>query len=751
VSGLDFKRFGAAWGGSVQSDNLSLRDEVASLNAVISALEQDKSDLEIELQAAIIHGDAIEAELALANDQMRGEIAERIRAEARLQRLLTALKEQKSDLELLVHTITQHSDEIDIEQELANEQLRLENERIRLAKEHAEALTRVKTEFVAVVSHEVRTPMNGLLGMARLLLDTSLTHEQRDMAETMVSSGRLLLTILDDLLDLSKIEAGRLQVEQIELNLVPVVEETLGLMGMRATERGLAVVHAIAADVPAVVMGDPMRLRQVLSNLIGNAAKFTERGSIALMVGREADESGAEWLRFEVIDTGIGIAAEAQTRLFNRYIQAGAWVSRKFGGTGLGLSICRQLVELMGGEIGVTSQPGRGSTFWFRLPLVVAAATGTRVRPARLPARVLLVEADPLVRRAMAARLTGWGIAVAEAQPESLIDLKHSGDALMVGARVPPAQAREMAALSGLPTVALSPAGTPLPSEEVVNLVTLPEPVREEALASAFDWLADPSTPRPDASRPLAVTANPALPPLPRLTVLVVEDNAVNRRVAIGLLARQGHTVLTADDGAQAVELVRSRPIDLVLMDRHMPVMDGLEAVAAIRALPPPASLVPIAALTAAATSEEVQECLAAGMNDFVAKPIMPEQLTEVIRRLISTRDGGVDDFNPAVVAALREMMGDETVAGLIDEFHGVAQGLLNDTAAAAAMRNAKELGFSAHGMRSAACQIGLTGIERVCAAIETAVRDGRLDDALGLAEQLPSAYVRGRAWLAKG
>jgi len=736
----------------VQSDNLSLRDEVASLHAVINVLEQDKSDLEIELQAAIIHGDAIEAELALANDQMRGEIAERIRAEARLQRLLSALKEQKSDLELLVHTITEHSDEIDIEQELANEQLRLENERIRLAKEHAEALTRVKTEFVAVVSHEVRTPMNGLLGMARLLLDTALTHEQRDMAETMVSSGRLLLTILDDLLDLSKIEAGRLQVERIELNLVPVVEETLGLMGMRATERGLAVVHAIGADVPAVVMGDPMRLRQVLSNLIGNAAKFTEKGCIALTVGREADAAGVEWLRFDVADTGIGITAEAQTRLFNRYIQAGAWVSRKFGGTGLGLSICRQLVELMGGEIGVTSQPGKGSTFWFRLPLIAAVATGTRVRPARPPGRVLLIEADSLVHRAMASRLTGWGIEVVEATPDTVARDQRPGDVLMVGARLSPALARELTTATGLPTVALAPAGTPAPLDDFPHLVTLPEPVREEALASAFDWLADPTALRPDGGRSLAVAANPGLPPLPLLTILVVEDNAVNRRVAVGMLARQGHTVLTADDGARAIELVRSQPIDLVLMDRHMPVMDGLEAVAAIRALPPPACTVPIAALTAAATPEEVRECLAAGMDDFVAKPIVPEQLTEVIRRLVTARDGAREcDFNPAVPAALCELMGDETMAELTKEFFGVAQALLNDAAAAAAMRNAKELAFSAHSMKSAAGQLGLTGVERVCGAIETAVREGRLEDALGLAEQLPSAYVRGRAWLAKG
>ncbi|MGE5475082.1 MAG: ATP-binding protein [Bacteroidales bacterium] len=728
---------------------LLLRDELAALRASQAALEQQNSDLQIELQAAIEHGDAIEAELALANDQMRGEIAERIRAEVKLQRLLQVLSEQKADLELIVHTITEHSDEIDVERELANEALRLENERIRLAKEQAEELARAKTEFVAVVSHEVRTPMNGMLGMARLLLETPLTPEQRDMAETVVSSGRLLLNILDDLLDLSKIEAGRLEIEEIDFNLVHLVEESFGLMTMRAAERGLALAQHVAADVPAVVTGDPMRLRQIVVNLVGNAIKFTEKGSVTLTVEREVDGDGRPWLRFAVGDTGIGIGEDERKRLFNRYAQAAAWVSRKFGGTGLGLSICHQLVELMGGTIGVDSQPGQGSTFWFRLPLTPAFDAGRRARPAHLPARVLLVDSDATVRRLLARTLTGWGMAVAESDPAGAGTSHRPGDVLITGARLCPREARAVAAACGLPAILLAPAGHLAPADAAANLVTIGEPAREAPLAAAFDWLLDPAGRRvADA----ATATMPARPPLPALSVLLVEDNPVNRRVAVGMLERQGHKVTVAENGALAVEAVAATEFDFVLMDRHMPVMDGVQAVRAIRAMAPPAGNVPVVALTAAATQDEVLECLVAGMDDFLAKPIAPEQLDEVARRVVAHRCGEGDrDFDPNTLAVLRDALGAEGVAELVPQFHATAQALLTALAAAVALRDGKAVGETAHDLKGAAGQVGLVGLQRLSGAVEAAVREGRMDDAITLADQVPAAYARGRAWLRHG
>ncbi|MGE5517709.1 MAG: response regulator [Bacteroidota bacterium] len=736
---------------------LLLRDELAAQRAVVANLEQQNSDLEIELQAAIEHGDAIEAELAFANEQMRGEIAERIRAEVKLQRLLAALSEQKADLELIVHTITEHSDEIDVERELANEQLRLENERIRLAKEQAEELARAKTEFVAVVSHEVRTPMNGVLGMARLLLETPLTAEQRDMAETVVSSGRLLLNILDDLLDLSKIEAGRLEIEQIDFNLVQLVEEGFGLMSMRAAERGVALAQHVAADVPAMVVGDPMRLRQIVINLVGNAIKFTEKGSVTLTVEREQDGDGSPWLRFAVIDTGIGIGPEERTRLFNRYAQAAAWVSRKFGGTGLGLSICHQLVELMGGAIGVDSVPGQGSTFWFRVPLVAAFDAGRRAGPLHRPVRVLLVDEDVAVRRLLARRLDGWGVAVAEFDAAAAATAAPlPGDVLVVGARVPEAEARALAAARGVPAVILSQPGHLAPADDGGAIVMLAEPVREAALAGAFDWLLGPADGRiPVPSGPIGVAAVVSRPALPSLSVLLVEDNPVNRRVAVGMLERQGHRVTAVDNGALALEAVHATAYDFILMDRHMPVMDGVEAVRAIRALPPPAGNVPVVALTAAATQDEVLECLVAGMDDFVAKPITPEQLDEVARRVVAHRAGtaadGDRDFDPTLLEILRESLGAESVAELVPQYYATAQTLLTRLSAAIAMRDGKAVGDHAHDLKGASGQLGLVGLQRLCGAIEAAVREGRMDDAIALADQIPAAYARGRAWLRSG
>ncbi len=727
---------------------LVLRDELASLRAALGKNELERSDLEIELQAAIEHGDAIEAELALANDQMRAEIAERIRAEVKLQRLLVALSEQKTDLELLVHTITEHSDEIDIEAELANEQLRLENERIRLAKEQAESLARAKTEFVAVVSHEVRTPMNGLLGMTQLLLDTPLTHEQRDIANTVLSSGRLLLNILDELLDLSKIEAGKLQIEQLDVKVVELVEESFALMSMRATERGLAVAHAVAPDVPAVVRGDPSRLRQVLLNLIGNAIKFTEKGSITLRVERIRDKTtGDESLHFAVADTGIGIAEEAQERLFNRYVQAAAWVSRKFGGTGLGLSISRQLVELMGGEIGVTSVPGRGSVFWFRVPLVPALEAGSRLRPSHPPARVLLVESEESVRRALAAILSGWGVEAVKATAETIAGLQRPGDILIIGGRQAHSGLRDLALARGLPAIILSPMGTLPPADGSEGIVMLPEPVREGALAEALDDFTVPAAERRDRQNG-AQTGESAAPQVAPagFTVLVVEDNPVNRRVASGFLTRQGHTVVMAENGAQALEMIQSHAIDLVLMDRHMPVMDGVQSVRAIRAMPPPACNLPVVALTAAATQEELQECLAAGMNDFVPKPFTPEQLTEVIERQMGRREAA--DFDGTVLTALRGQMGDAGVGEMIQEYRIVSRTLLADIARAATMRDGKALVEASHSLSSCSGQMGLLGVHQRCQAIQVALREGRLDDALKLAGQLPTAHARGQASL---
>ncbi|MBY0430932.1 MAG: histidine kinase, partial [Rhodospirillales bacterium] len=305
---------------------------------------------------------------------------------------------------------------LDIER--ANQALRLENERMAAAKAEAEAIAKAKSDFVAMVSHEVRTPMNGIIGMSRLLQDEPTPEERQEYAGIILRSGEALLTILNDLLDSAKLEAGRLELENIDLDPVEVVEESLALMASRAAEKGLALASFIAPDVPGRVSGDPTRLRQVVINLVGNAIKFTEQGSVTVSVERVPVEPGAIGLRIGVHDTGIGISPEAQGRLFKEYAQADASTARKFGGTGLGLAICKRLCEMMGGSIGVDSVPGEGSTFWFTV-LLGETTPCKRPVPAAPPA-VLLIEPLARIREILARRLSGWGCvvtAVAAPQP----------------------------------------------------------------------------------------------------------------------------------------------------------------------------------------------------------------------------------------------------------------------------------------------------------------------------------------------
>jgi CheY-like chemotaxis protein len=533
----------------------------------------------------------------------------------------------------------------------------------------------------------------------------------------------------------------------MDVDLVQLVDESFGLMSIRGAERGLAMAHLLAPDVPATALGDPMRLRQVLINLLGNAIKFTEKGSVTLCVEVEQAD-GARWLRFTVADTGMGIGEDAQARLFNRYVQAGTWVSRKFGGTGLGLSICRQLVELMGGEIGVVSQPGAGSRFWFRVPLLPASHPGERTRPAHAPARVLLLESDPTVRGLLARQLAGWGSQVVEVDAEAAAQGGQAGDVLLIGGRLPAQASLALAARSGLPAVVLTPAGTLGQSQPDQALAVVPEPARETALATALDGLAEGRAKA--AKTPLPATAKPAPQPQAKgLTVLVVDDNLINRRVADAMLSRRGHTVQSADDGAKAVEMVAADPPDLVLMDRHMPVMDGVAAVRAIRALPAPACNVPVVALTAAASSEEVQECLSAGMDDFVPKPFSLEQLEAAMQRVVGARDRGAGpDFDPEVMRSLRASLGEDEVAELVPQYLSLAQTAQGKLASAASMRDGMALAEAARGLRSASQQIGLQGVAQLCHAIEAAIREGRLEEAVSLADQVPAACARGRAQL---
>jgi two-component system sensor histidine kinase/response regulator len=547
-------------------------------------------------------------------------------------------------------------------------------------KEMAESAARAKSEFLANMSHEIRTPMNAIIGMAHLALRTDLTPRQRDYLGKIQASGQHLLGIINDILDFSKIEARKLEIENAPFDLDKLVDHVATLLAQRTTGGDVEFTIDIDPDVPRALVGDALRIRQVLLNFGSNAVKFTERGEIAV-TGRVAERSGSEaLLRFAIRDTGIGIAPEQRERLFQSFQQADASTTRKFGGTGLGLVISKHLAELMGGTVGVESEPGKGSTFWFTVRVGVnEVQPRDRVpRPDMRGCRVLVVDDNATARTIMRGLLTSMTFQVGEVE---------SGEAAIAALREAAAAGRpyaiafldwKMAGMDGIETArsirALGLAQPPhlamvtsygrdeliAPARAAGIECFIAKPVSASTLFDAAIQLvagekavaeAPEGAPRAPVDIPAAVQG---------ARILVVEDNELNQEVARELLAGAGFAVDVAENGEVAVRKARSMAYDLVFMDMQMPVMDGLAATAAIRQLPGLDGL-PIVAMTANAMQQDQERCLTAGMNDFVAKPIDPEQLWVVLRRWLKPR-GSVPtagDTAPKASAAVPPPAGD--------------------------------------------------------------------------------------------
>ena len=647
-------------------------------------------------------------------------------------------------------------------------------DRANLMAARAEQANLIKSEFLANMSHEIRTPMNGVIGMIDILMDAHLSDEQRDYAGMIQKSAEALLSVINDILDFSKIEAGRLEIGQVDFDLHTVLDDLTDTVAVRAHQKELALACMVDPDVPSLVRGDPGRLRQILTNLISNAVKFTTEGEVVIHVTLDYEDDTSVQVRFAVTDTGIGIPENKLGRLFQPFIQVDGSITRKYGGTGLGLSISRKLAEMMGGEIGAESEEGRGSTFWFTARFGKQVEGSDRTSPSQdlSGTRILTLDGDKTNRRVLAAMLESWncrheeyadGTAAMEALRAS-VAARDPFDVVILDMHTPGIDAKDLAGIireepffSGTRLVLMTPLADRddvARCREVDFDACLTKPLkRNQVYECLTGLLCRKETPIP-LEGPVADGRGPAGEHVRTVNILLVEDNLINQKVALKLLEKLGYHADTANNGFEAVDAILTGTYDVILMDIQMPEMDGYEATQAIRGLKSSTTRrdVPIIAMTAHAMKGDREKCLAAGMDDYLSKPIQLRTLGEAIARWTAQPA-------PALPEAPTGKISDQTEifdrAGVLDRLDGDAN-LLDELLIAfldnvprqiAALEqaimsgSASEVRLVAHTIKGASANLGALRLQAAADDLERAAETGDLNGAGNMAAALRAEF----------